>query len=133
MFQRICFLTYSVKSDMNWIGALLIFSECGEPVGKDEVKNYFPKISRKGSGDDVFIVGLINAELTASQLNEIRLRGKIIKAKSKLDQAQREHQSALEKNYVGAFIGNNAASTMQPSHNGHRKEQPLPIIAKTLL
>lgn len=112
---------------------LLIFSEYGESVGRDEVKNYLPKISRKGSGDDVSIAGLINSELTAEQLNSIRLRGEIIKAKSKRDQAQREHQSALErKSYIENILTKNRLEYQQFSEKMERAENDLSAAEKTL-
>lgn len=112
---------------------LLIFSEYGESVGRDEVKNYLPKISRKGSSDDVSIAGLINSELTAEQLNSIRLRGEIIKAKSKRDQAQREHQSALErKSYIENILTKNRLEYQQLSEKMERAENDLSAAEKTL-
>ena len=112
---------------------LLIFSEYGESVGKDEVKNYLPKISRKGSGDDVSIAGLINTELTAEQLNAIRLHGEIIKAKSKLEQTQREHQSALErKNYIENILTKNRLEYQQLSEKMERAENDLSAAEKAL-
>lgn len=76
---------------------LEIFSEHGDQVGFQEVRSYLPKISRQGSGDDVSIAGIINAELTKAQLERIRLRGKIIKAQNELDQARRMYQTSIEK------------------------------------
>lgn len=112
---------------------LLIFSEYGESVGRDEVKNYLPKISRKGSGDDVSIAGLINTELTAEQLNAIRLHGEIIKAKSKLEQAQREHQSALErKSYIENILTKNRLEYQQLSEKMERAENDLSTAEKAL-
>ena len=59
------------------------------------------KITRRGSGDDVSIAGIIRTDLSEDSVAKIRLCGEEIRLKAQLEKAERTHRSAIEKrNYI---------------------------------
>lgn len=79
----------------------IVFAEHGADVGSKEVRDYLPKITRQGSGDDVSIAGIIRTDLSEDVVARIKLCGEEIRMKVQLEKAGRSHQSAIEKkNYI---------------------------------
>lgn len=79
----------------------IVFAEHGADVGSKEVRDYLPKITRQGSGDDVSIAGIIRTDLSEDVVARIKLCGEEIRMKVQLEKAERSHQSAIEKkNYI---------------------------------
>ena len=82
----------------------LIFAEHGGEVGSSEVRDYLPKITRRGSGDDVSIACLVRSDLTDDVIAKIKLCGDEIRLKARLEKAEHDRQAALEKK---AYIESN--------------------------
>lgn len=70
---------------------LTIFAGQGEEIGKKEVEDYLPTISRKGSGDDVSIAGLIDLPLPGAYVE-------LLQTKTRLEAINVEY-AKLEKAY----------------------------------
>jgi hypothetical protein len=66
---------------------LIIFAEHGENVGKGEVEEFLPAISKRGSGDDVSIAGLVATCIPPDIVD-------LIKAKGECETAQMAHEQA---------------------------------------
>ena len=88
----------------------IVFAEHGAEVGSNEVRDYLPKITRRGSGDDVSIAGVIRTDLSKDAVDKIKLCGEEIRLKAQLEKAERTHQSAIEKkNYIENNMERNRA------------------------
>ena len=88
----------------------IVFADHGAEVGSNEVRDYLPKITRQGSGDDVSIAGIIRTDLSEGSVAKIRLCGEEIRLKAQLEKAERTHQSAIEKkNYIENNMERNRA------------------------
>ena len=74
-----------------------IFAEYGETVGKQEVQEFLPKTSRKGSGDDVSIAGAIQASIDPETLELLNAIADYKAKTIRFNQVQRDMQLALEK------------------------------------
>lgn len=82
----------------------MIFAEHGGEIGSSEVRDYLPKITRRGSGDDVSIACLIRSDLADDAIARIKLSGEEVRLKAKLQKAEHDRQAAIEKK---AYIENN--------------------------
>ena len=60
----------------------IVFAEHGAEVGSNEVRDYLPKITRRGSGDDVSIAGIIRTVLSEDAVAKIKLCGEEIRLKA---------------------------------------------------
>lgn len=104
--------SYSSEMELHELyrNIFIVFAEHGAKVGSNEVRDYLPKITRRGSGDDVSIAGIIRTVLSEDAVAKIKLCGEEIRLKAQLEKAERTHQSAIEKkNYIENNIERNRA------------------------
>ena len=95
--------SYSSEMELHELyrNIFIVFAEHSTEVGNNEVRDYLPKITRRGSGDDVSIAGIIRTDLSEDSVAKIRLCGEEIRLKAQLEKAERTHRSAIEKrNYI---------------------------------
>lgn len=104
--------SYSSEMELHELyrNIFIVFADHGAEVGSNEVRDYLPKITRQGSGDDVSIAGIIRTDLSEGSVAKIRLCGEEIRLKAQLEKAERTHQSAIEKkNYIENNMERNRA------------------------
>lgn len=104
--------SYSSEMELHELyrNIFIVFAEHGAEVGSNEVRDYLPKITRRGSGDDVSIAGVIRTDLSKDAVDKIKLCGEEIRLKAQLEKAERTHQSAIEKkNYIENNMERNRA------------------------
>lgn len=104
--------SYSSEMELHELyrNIFIVFAEHGAEVGSNEVRDYLPKITRRGSGDDVSIAGIIRTDLSEDAVAKIKLCGEEIRLKAQLEKAERTHQSAIEKkNYIANNMERNRA------------------------
>ena len=104
--------SYSSEMELHELyrNIFIVFAEHGAEVGSNEVRDYLPKITRRGSGDDVSIAGIIRTVLSEDAVAKIKLCGEEIRLKAQLEKAERTHQSAIEKkNYIENNMERNRA------------------------
>ena len=76
---------------------LTIFAEHGREVGESEIREFLPGLSRKGSGDDVSIAGIISSKLSTAFIDVLKAQCEYLNAKTEKEQAEREFTLAKEK------------------------------------
>ncbi len=76
---------------------LAIFAEHGRETGESEIKEFLPGLSRKGSGDDVSIAGIVSATLSTTFIEVLKAQCEYSNAKALREQAEREVTLAAEK------------------------------------
>ena len=76
---------------------LAIFAEHGCETGENEIKAFLPGLSRKGSGDDVSIAGIVSAALSTTFIEVLKAQCEYSNAKAQREQAEREVTLAAEK------------------------------------
>ena len=76
---------------------LAIFAEHGCETGENEIKAFLPGLSRKGSGDDVSIAGIVSAALSTTFIEVLKAQCEYSNAKTQREQAEREVTLAAEK------------------------------------
>lgn len=86
--------SYASKEELYALyrSVLTIFAEHDENVGKSEVKEFLPTLSKKGSGDDVSIAGLVDTCISSDIVG-------LIKAQGEYATAQMVHEKA-KKNII---------------------------------
>ena len=84
---------------------LAIFAEHGRETGESEIQAFLPGLSRKGSGDDVSIAGILSATLSKTFIEVLKAQSEYSNAKAYRAQADREVTLATEKQeYVLAAV-----------------------------
>lgn len=76
---------------------LAIFAEHGRETGESEIQEFLPSLSRKGSGDDVTIAGIVSATLSTTFVQVLKAQCEYSNAKTQREQADREVTLAAEK------------------------------------
>lgn len=76
---------------------LTIFAEHGRETGEAEVQAFLPGLSRKGSGDDVSIAGIVSATLSTTFIEVLKAQCEYSNAKAHKAQAYRGVTLAAEK------------------------------------
>lgn len=76
---------------------LAIFAEHGRETGETEIQAFLPGLSRKGSGDDVSIAGMVSATLSTAFIEVLKAQCEFSNAKAQREQAEREVTLAAEK------------------------------------
>lgn len=76
---------------------LAIFAEHGRETGESEIQTFLPGLSRKGSGDDVSIAGIVSATLSTAFIEVLKAQCEYSNAKAQREQAEREVTLAEEK------------------------------------
>lgn len=76
---------------------LAIFAEHGRETGESEVQAFLPGLSRKGSGDDVSIAGIVSATLSTAFVEVLKAQCEYSNAKAQRELADREVTLATEK------------------------------------
>lgn len=76
---------------------LAIFAEHGRETGETEIQAFLPGLSRKGSGDDVSIAGIVSAALSSTFIGLLKAQCEYSNAKAQKEQADREVTFAAEK------------------------------------
>lgn len=76
---------------------LAIFAEHGRETGESEIQAFLPGLSRKGSGDDVSIAGIVSASLSTAFIEVLKAQCEYSNAKAHKEQAEREVTLATEK------------------------------------
>ncbi len=76
---------------------LAIFAEHGQEIGEAEIKTFLPGLSRKGSGDDVSIAGIVSSTLSTTFIEVLKAQCEYSNAKAQREQAEREVTLAAEK------------------------------------
>ena len=76
---------------------LAIFAEHGCETGEAEIQAFLPGLSRKGSGDDVSIAGIVSTTLSTAFIEVLKAQCEYSNAKAQREQAEREVTLAAEK------------------------------------
>lgn len=76
---------------------LAIFAEHGREMGESEIQTFLPGLSRKGSGDDVSIAGIVSASLSTAFIEVLKAQCEYSNAKAHREQAEHEVILATEK------------------------------------
>ena len=76
---------------------LAIFAEHGQEVGEKEINDFLPGLSRKGSGDDVSIGGLISSDISDAFIAVLKAQCEYSNARALKEKAERELTLAAEK------------------------------------
>lgn len=76
---------------------LAIFAEHGRETGESEIQAFLPGLSRKGSGDDVSIAGIVSTTLSTTFIEVLKAQCEYSNAKAQREQADREVTLAAEK------------------------------------
>lgn len=76
---------------------LAIFAEYGRETGESEIQAFLPRLSRKGSGDDVSIAGIVSAKLSTTFIEVLKAQCEYANAKVYREQVDRELTLAAEK------------------------------------
>lgn len=76
---------------------LAIFAEHGRETGESEIQAFLPGLSRKGSGDDVSIAGIVSTTLSTAFIKVLKAQCEYSNAKAQREQAEREVTLAAEK------------------------------------
>lgn len=76
---------------------LAIFAEHGRETGESEIQTFLPGLSRKGSGDDVSIAGIVSASLSTAFIEVLKAQCEYSNAKAYREQAEHEVILATEK------------------------------------
>lgn len=76
---------------------LAIFAEHGREIGESEIQTFLPGLSRKGSGDDVSIAGIVSASLSTAFIEVLKAQCEYSNAKAHREQAEHEVILATEK------------------------------------
>lgn len=76
---------------------LAIFAEHGRETGESEIQAFLPELSRKGSGDDVSIAGIVSAKLSVAFIEVLKAQCEYFNAKEQREQAERGVTLAAEK------------------------------------
>ena len=76
---------------------LAIFAEHGRETGESEIQAFLPVLSRKGSGDDVSIAGLVATTLSTAFIDVLKAQCEYSNAKEHRKQADHEVTLAAEK------------------------------------
>lgn len=99
--------SYSSEEELHnlYRGILSIFAEHGREVGEEEVCEFLPSLSRRGSGDDASIAGVVPASLDPSFTRIIKAQAEYTAAASHMEKSKREFELANEKlEYVTAAL-----------------------------
>lgn len=75
---------------------LTIFVEHGAEIGSKEVKDFLPNLSRKGSGDDISVAGLVTTSISPAFLTLLKAQSEFAEAKSSQEKLEREVALASE-------------------------------------
>ena len=76
---------------------LMIFAEYGCDKGIAEVESFLPSLSKKGSGDDVSIAGLVTSTITKEAIDLLKAQIEYENASSNLEKLSKECAIAREK------------------------------------
>jgi hypothetical protein len=76
---------------------LKIFIEHGNEVGKGEIKEYLPVLTKRGSGDDVSIGLIMNAERVKNIAPVLEIQSEIFKLSEKLKEMKHQKDVTSEK------------------------------------
>lgn len=76
---------------------LAIFAEHGRETGESEIQSFLPGLSRKGSGDDVSIAGIVSTSLSAAFIDVLKAQCEYSNAREQKEQAEREVTRAIER------------------------------------
>ncbi len=76
---------------------LAIFAEYGRETGEAELQAFLPGLSRKGSGDDVSIAGIVSAALSTAFIEVLKAQCEYSNARAQKEQAERAVTLAVEK------------------------------------
>lgn len=94
---------------------LAIFAEYGRAVGETEIKEFLPGLSRKGSGDDVSIAGIVSSTLSPVFIELLKAQSRYINAKAQKEKAEHELTLAEEKHEYILSAVNKAKLTYEQS------------------
>ena len=76
---------------------LKIFIENGVDVGKSEIKEYLPVLTKKGSGDDVSVALIMDLQRATERKTSFELQNEIFKLTEELKDKKSKKQSAIVK------------------------------------
>ena len=76
---------------------LAIFAEHGRETVETEIQTFLPGLSRKGSGDDVSIAGIVSTSLSTTFIEVLKAQCEYSNAKTHREQTEREVTLATEK------------------------------------
>ena len=76
---------------------LKIIIEYGKDIGIDEVKEYLPKLTKQGSGDDVSVAAIIDTDLLNENKEVIELQMQLYKKSCALEERKHTLESTKEK------------------------------------
>lgn len=76
---------------------LAIFAEYGRETGEAEIRKFLPELSRKGSGDDVSIAGIVASSLSTQFVDVLKAQSEYSNAREQNEKAVRAVTLAAEK------------------------------------
>ena len=90
--------SYCSDEDLHGLyeGIFQIFIEHGELIGRGEVEEYLPELTRRGSGDDVSIAGIIDSAISEDVLGKIKHRKELDKQISDLEDEIKKEQERFQ-------------------------------------
>ena len=84
---------------------LHIFAEYGADKGRDEVHGFLPNLSKKGSGDDVSIAGIVKAGISPKMIDYIKTQIEYENAIAAFERIEKESAVAKEKvDYINVAL-----------------------------
>ena len=84
---------------------LNIFAEYGADKGRDEVNGFLPNLSKKGSGDDVSIAGIIKRGISPNTIDYIKTQIEYENAVAAFERIEKESAVAKEKyDYINVAL-----------------------------
>lgn len=102
---------------------LAIFAEHGKKTGEAEIQEFLPGLSRKGSGDDVSIAGIVSSSLSTQFINVLKAQSEYSNAREQNEKAARAVTLATEKrDYVLSALQkakSNYDDCIQKAHEAH--------------
>lgn len=111
-----------------------IFAEHGEIMGKTEVREFLPKASRRGSGDDVSLAGIIRTDIGVEQLRLLKAQGEFALARMRLRQLETDFKTAGEKvSYIAEAMKNAQRSLEETAEKQRRANESYERLGAELI
>ena len=103
---------------------LAIFAEHGRRTGEAEIQEFLPSLSKKGSGDDVSIAGIVSSSLSSQFITVLKAQSEYSNAREQNEKAARAVTLATEKrDYVLSALlkaKSNYDNCIQKANEAHK-------------
>ena len=101
----------------------IIFGSKGEIAGREEIEAYLPILTKRGSGDDVSIAGIINVDYISTITKELERQNHIFSVNNEIDKKTRRkntltellkfYQNKIEENTQTKKVKENQRNTLK--------------------